>query len=344
MKIRDILTPSFRSVCTPQEGVPSIVERCRADDSDFCREVVAKGWLTEEQMARAAMRYRLGKSKSGRCIFWMIDELGIVRDGHILGAGTQGWVSVMLKARAPKLLRDWHANHCLFGQHLLGHICDFRDFSVKNQSASPDKSICEISVPNQSANPNKSICEISVPNQSACPNKSICEISVKNQSASPDKSICEISVKNQSACPDKKICEICEICVTNPPICLVESESSAVILSELFPECLWLATAYPVNFSVSSFECLQGRDVVLFPPTDETMDTYLAWCELAEEARRRYHLHVNVQDLLERNATAAQKQAKIDLVDFLFPHTDVFKPHTDYTDYTDKFGFKSSRV
>ena len=34
-------------------------------------------------MAHAAERYRLGKSKKGKPIFWMIDERGIVRDGRI---------------------------------------------------------------------------------------------------------------------------------------------------------------------------------------------------------------------------------------------------------------------
>ena len=34
----------------------SLVELCRADDADFCQEVVAKGWLSEAQMALSGMR------------------------------------------------------------------------------------------------------------------------------------------------------------------------------------------------------------------------------------------------------------------------------------------------
>ena len=237
MKIKDVLTPSFKELCRqlgfPQNLNPE-VRNCQSCDSDFCRDVVARGWLTAEQMEHAAGRYRLGRSKSGRCIFWMIDEHGKVLDGHI----GDSWVSVMMKARDHRLERNWPLCHCLFGQHLL---------------QSPD-----------------------------------------------DQDRTEGRI----------------------PVCIVMKESSAVILSELFPDSIWLATVYPMNFDVFSFRCLQDHDVTLFPPTDETMDTFLAWDELADQARRKYfssgRCSVVVQDILEQQATPDQKARRIDLVDFLF--------------------------
>lgn len=225
MKLQEVLTPSFKALReqlgTKKEQKPLIQVSA---DSDFCRDVVAHGCLTEEQMAHAAERYRLGKSKSGRCIFWMIDESGSIRDGHI----GDSWASVMLKAREPRLLCDYYPIHCFFGQHLL----------------------------------------------------------------------------------DSPLY----------PVCIIEKESSAVILSEVFTDCIWLATVYPTNFNVFSFECLQGYDVTLFPPTDETMTTYTAWCELAEQARQMYQRigSIEVKDVLELNATPEQKAARIDLLDFIF--------------------------
>ena len=237
MKISEILTPSFRSLREQlgfsKERKP-MVESCQASDSDFCRETMDRGWLTEEQMAHASERYRLGKSKSGRCIFWMIDELGQVRDGHL----GDTWVSVMLKAREPELLRDWSVSHCLFGLHLL---------------------------------------------------------------------LAEEEPQEGIDCR-----------TTMTPVCVVEKERSAVILSELFPNNIWLATVYPMNFSVFSFEPLCGHSVTLFPPTDETMDSYLYWMEVADQARRQYKLHISVSDVLELHATPEQKRRKTDLVDFLF--------------------------
>jgi len=247
MKLRDILTPSLRRL-REQLGQPKehkgLVEACRADDSDFCREVVASGQLTKEQMEHAAMKYRLGKSKSGKCIFWMIDEQGQVRDGHV----GDGWVSVMMKAREPKLLRDWHADHCLFGLHLLGS----EELRIKNEE------------------------------------------SILNE---------ERRMKNEES---------------RPAVCVVESERSAVILSELFPDCIWLATVYAVNANVFSLRCLRGREATLFPSTDETMDNYLSWCELADEAQRKYGLHITVSDILEQHATAEQRERKIDIADYIF--------------------------
>ena len=195
------------------------------DDSDFCHTTVESGWLTTEQMTHAAMHYKLGRSRSGKTIFWMIDEWGKVRDGRIGNA----WASVMFRQRAPDLLKGIPTTHCLFGQHLL--------------LQEPDKEVC-----------------------------------------------------------------------------IVESERSAVVLSEVMPECIWLATMYPMNLNVTSFEPLQGRCVMLYPRTDPVGDHYLAWLELADQARRLYDIQVGVNDLLEEKATPEQKEHHIDLVDFLFSH------------------------
>lgn len=211
----------------PPRHRTDIVEQCRADDSDFCLEVVEKGLLTEDQMHRAAERYQLGKSRSGKTIYWMIDNLGICRDGYIGSSShtADTWVSTLLKHRFPDLAQYIPpSEHCLFGLHLL---------------------------------------------------------------VSP-----------------------------LPGVAIVESERSAVVLSELYPQSLWLATAYPANLSERLFEPLQGHPVTMFPPTDETMDTYLAWLEVADQARRKYHLDITVSSLLEDHASPDQKQRKIDLLDY----------------------------
>ena len=98
---------------------------------------------------------------------------------------------------------------------------------------------------------------------------------------------------------------------------IVESERSAVILSELYPSLLWLATAHPANATVDRFEPLQGHPVTLFPRTDDTMSTYLSWVDLADHAECLYHLDITVDDTLEKHATPEQKARCIDLVDFI---------------------------
>ena len=245
MKLNEILTPSFRELRNltqkSQKSQKSIVELCRSNDSDFCREVVARGWLTEEQMAHAAERYRLGRSKSGRCIFWMIDEMGRVYDGHI----GDSWVSTMLKARERELLKDWHTEHCLFGTQMIGHT--------------------------------------------------------------------EITEITENMKPHADLTDLTDVVVA-----VVESERSAVILSEVLPEYIWMASVYPMNLNVRTLQPLCGRRVVLFPPTDETGETFLAWLEVADQARRVLHLDVSVSTVLEERATEEQKRRKIDLVEYLW--------------------------
>ena len=251
MKLSEILTPSFTALRQELGHKPhrSMVEECRADDSDFCHEVVSRGWLTEEQMHHAAERYQLGKSRSGRCIFWMIDRQGRVRDGHV---GDQ-WVTEMLKARAPQLLGHWHAEHCLFGLVLTDN--------VKMQK---------------------------------CKNATIAVVESERSD----------NVKMQKC--------------KNATIAVVESERTAVVLSEIFPEQRWMASVYPANLSARLLEPLRDCQVTLFPNTDETGDTFLAWMDVAYEARHVFGLDVTVSSVLEEHATEEQKRRRIDLLDFLF--------------------------
>ena len=239
-KLSSVLSPSFKAL-RQQLGLKEpdrrpMVDSCRADDSDFCLEAVAKGFLTRQQMLHAAECYRLGKSRSGKCIFWLIDAKGHCLEGHI----GNGWVSEMLKHRYPDLAQYVRTRHCLFGLHLLSANCQ------------------------------------------------------------------QSSVNYQLT------------------IAIVDSEPSAVILSELYPQMLWMAHASFMMLDL--LEPLRGHKVTFFPRTDATMENYLDYCELADQARRTYQIDATVSNILEDHASPEQKFHKIDLVDFLFPTT-------DFTDY-----------
>ena len=98
---------------------------------------------------------------------------------------------------------------------------------------------------------------------------------------------------------------------------MVESEKTAVIMSELFPDSLWLATGGLRELSPVKLLPLRHYRVVLFPDTDEHHQAYSLWYETAQKARRDYGVHCFVSPLLERRATPEQKRRKIDLADFL---------------------------
>ena len=101
-------------------------------------------------------------------------------------------------------------------------------------------------------------------------------------------------------------------------VAVVEAEKTAVILSAHYPQYLWLAAGGLTELTAQKLFPLRHHRIVLFPDTDPDQTAYTRWYAIAQEARRLYGLDIHVSSLLERRATAAQKQAKIDLVDFLF--------------------------
>ena len=203
-------------------------------ESMFCQAVVKCGYLTEEQMLRAAERYRLGKSRDGGVIFWQIDDQGRTRDGKIMfyredchrdKSRHPSWASARLKAYYG-YDGDLPVDRCLFGLHLLG--------------------------------------------------------------------------------------------VVGGAVCVVEAEKTAVIMSEVYPQYVWMAAGGLSALSAEKFRPLRDHKVVLFPDTDPDGTTYACWKAIAEEASRSFLSPVYVSPLLERHATPEQKAAKIDIVDLLF--------------------------
>ena len=108
-------------------------------------------------------------------------------------------------------------------------------------------------------------------------------------------------------------CQMADVCFA-----VVEAEKTAVILSAHYPQYLWLAAGGLTELTAQKLFPLRHHRIVLFPDTDPDQTAYTRWYAVAQEARRLYGLDIHVSSLLERRATVAQKQAKIDLVDFLF--------------------------
>ena len=222
-------------------------------DSDFCRAVVANGYMTREQMQEAVARYRLGCSRSGGVIFWQIDTLEQTCDGKIMYYRPDchrdhqrhpQWVSNLLKrqflGRFPEMA-PWmpETHHCLFGTHLLSLADGADDADVLNTNLT-----------------------------------------------------------------------------NNTNLAVVEAEKTAVIMSAHYPQYLWLAAGGLTELTAQKLFPLRRHHIVLFPDTDPDQTAYTRWYTIAQEARRLYGLDIRVSALLERHATAEQKQAKIDLVDY----------------------------
>ena len=101
-------------------------------------------------------------------------------------------------------------------------------------------------------------------------------------------------------------------------IAIVEAEKTAVILSEHYPDCLWLATGGLYELTPAKLFPLRGRRIILFPDTDVDGKAYGTWYKVMLEAQRLLGHPIHLSPLLEQRATREQKERKIDLVDFIF--------------------------
>ena len=105
--------------------------------------------------------------------------------------------------------------------------------------------------------------------------------------------------------------------VGTPAICVVEDEKSAVILSELVSESIWMAYTTTSHLVPDLFAPLEGQTVTIYPRTDPTSSTSLFFEELADQTRRIYDIDLSVDNTLEDKATDDQKERCIDILDFI---------------------------
>ena len=104
-------------------------------------------------------------------------------------------------------------------------------------------------------------------------------------------------------------------------VAIVEAEKSAVILSELYPQYIWLATGGLEEVQVNKFMPLSYYKVILFPDTDPDGRAFTRWHEAAQAVMKSFfwprNNPIRVSPFLERRASEDQKRRKIDLVDYI---------------------------
>ncbi len=80
----------------------------------------------------------------------------------------------------------------------------------------------------------------------------------------------------------------------NKPLAIVESEKTAIIMSIIIPDVLWLATGSKQNLKPTLMEPLKGRKIILYPDKGEYDD----WMKKAE-LLKGIGLKIEVSDILE---------------------------------------------
>ena len=97
------------------------------------------------------------------------------------------------------------------------------------------------------------------------------------------------------------------------PVAIVESEKTALVAALFIPDFIWLATGGMHGcFNSETMQVLGGREVVLFPDLKAT-EEWRQRLPMMESFCRR----ATCSDMLERIATGAQREAGLDIADFL---------------------------
>ena len=292
------VVPKITSALCP---LPSdIVTKCLSLNSEFCKSVVSSGYLSKGQLRRAAARYRLGATKDGGVIFWQIDDQQRVHTGKIMYYQSDchrskerhpTWVHCLMKDQLPP---NYEFHPCLFGLHLLS-----------NTIATPHSQGENLTNPTNKKFSNSPILDSEINNSSDSSN-----------SCSEKPSVSSVKFSDQGT--------ECGVAIVVPKTAIVESEKSAVILSEKFTDFVWLSCGGLQSFRPELLSPLVNYKVIIFPDTDPTGDAFRQWSQVATEAQRLYKFHypLRISRLLEDHASPEQKQRKIDLVDYLYEACD----------------------
>jgi len=96
-------------------------------------------------------------------------------------------------------------------------------------------------------------------------------------------------------------------------VAIVESEKTAMIASFYLPKCVWIATGGKDGmFRQANLSIFQRREVIFFPDLGMTDN----WREKAITLQRQ-GIKASVYDFLERNASDEDRQAGLDIADYL---------------------------
>ena len=258
----------------------TLVEKSLSLDSQFCKSAVSSGYLTESQLHHAAARYHLGCTKDGGVIFWQIDDQQQVRTGKVMYYQPDCHRN---KTHTPTWIH--HLMKDTLPPSFTFHPCLFGLHLIGNH---PDPLMGRGYL-----------------------NERATGGAVKPSHIGEGLDGVDASFSSFLRAEEKD---------RTKGISIVESEKSAVILSEKFPDFIWLSCGGLQTFKPDLLEPLLQYRVIIFPDTDPQGEAFRKWSQVATEAQRLYKFRypLRVSPLLELKSTPEQKQRKIDLVDFLY--------------------------
>jgi hypothetical protein len=99
------------------------------------------------------------------------------------------------------------------------------------------------------------------------------------------------------------------------PVAIVESEKSALIASVYLPQYVWMASGGLDGLTRDKCQVLRGRNVTLYPDLSRGDSAFDKWSQKAKGFSEITNFQVS--DYLERIATPEDREAGLDLADYL---------------------------
>ncbi len=100
-------------------------------------------------------------------------------------------------------------------------------------------------------------------------------------------------------------------------IAIVESEKTAILMTAIYPQFLWMACGSVNNLKASIFERLAGRKIILYPD----LGCFELWSEKMKELKL-IGFQIRISDLLEKNTSEEQQKDGLDCADFFIQRDD----------------------
>ena len=99
-----------------------------------------------------------------------------------------------------------------------------------------------------------------------------------------------------------------------PSLALVESEKTALIMSLVCPDKVWLATGGKANFKEQMLWPLLGHEVAVYPDADALHDWAVRIAQLNRELGHRLYIPTGYYNLMDHDEAIAQGLDLADMV------------------------------
>ena len=107
----------------------------------------------------------------------------------------------------------------------------------------------------------------------------------------------------------------------NKVVAIVESDKTAVIMSHILPQYIWISCSGKDGLNENKFKVLKGRTVILFPDLSKPevkVSCIEFWSKKADEFKNI--ANIKVSDYLEKIASIEEKNKGLDIADYYINH------------------------